>query len=287
MIIIDLNQVSISNLMSQLGNHTNTKLDENMLRHMILNSIRSYNTKFGIEYGEIIIACDDKNYWRRQVFPYYKANRKKAREKSELDWSTIFNTLEKIRNELKENFPYKVIHVENAEADDIIGTLVKEFGQEDIAFGEKILILSGDKDFVQLQKYANVVQYDPIRKKWVRHSNPERYLFEHICKGDQGDGIPNILSDDNTFVSDKRQKPMTQKKMDAFYELGLEYKFDHLNFRNYMRNKQLVDLTSIPVAIKRAVLDKYNEPKTIGKSKLINYFITHKLKNLMEHVSEF
>lgn len=285
MIIIDLNQVSISNLMQQLGNHLNSKLDENMLRHMILNSIRSYVTKFGKEYGEVVIACDDKNYWRRQAFPYYKAHRKKAREQSELDWSTIFQTLEKIRNELNNNFPYKVIHIESAEADDVIGSLVSEYGNEDLSYGEKILILSGDKDFVQLQKYANVVQFDPIRKKWIKHTDPQRFLFEHICKGDQGDGIPNILSDDNTFVSDKRQKPMTQKRMDQLFES--EMNADNPNYRNFVRNKQLVDLSEIPTYIRTAVIDKYNEPKTIGKSKLVNYFIEHKLKNLMEHIGEF
>ena len=285
MIIIDLNQVSISNLMQQLGNHLNSKLDENMLRHMILNSIRSYVTKFGNEYGEVVIACDDKNYWRRQAFPYYKAHRKKAREQSELDWSTIFQTLEKIRNELNDNFPYKVIHIESAEADDVIGSLVSEYGNEDLSYGEKILILSGDKDFVQLQKYANVVQFDPIRKKWIKHTDPQKFLFEHICKGDQGDGIPNILSDDNTFVSDKRQKPMTQKRMDQLFES--EMNADNPNYRNFVRNKQLVDLSEIPTYIRTAVIDKYNEPKTIGKSKLVNYFIEHKLKNLMEHIGEF
>ena len=285
MIIIDLNQVSISNLMQQLGNHLNSKLDENMLRHMILNSIRSYVTKFGKEYGEIVIACDDKNYWRRQAFPYYKAHRKKAREQSELDWSTIFQTLEKIRNELNDNFPYKVIHIESAEADDVIGSLVNEYGNEDLSYGEKILILSGDKDFVQLQKYANVVQFDPIRKKWIKHTDPHKFLFEHICKGDQGDGIPNILSDDNTFVSDKRQKPMTQKKMDILFNSTMDV--EHPNYRNFIRNKQLVDLSEIPTYIRTAVIDKYKEPKTIGKSKLVNYFIEHKLKNLMEHIGEF
>jgi len=285
MIIIDLNQVSISNLMQQLGNHLNSKLDENMLRHMILNSIRSYNTKFGQDYGEIVIACDDRNYWRRQIFPYYKAHRKKAREQSELDWSTIFITLEKIRNELKEFFPYKVIHIDNAEADDVIGSLAMKYGTEDpIPLEKPILILSGDKDFVQLQTFTNVKQYDPIRKKWITHNNPKDYLYEHICKGDVGDGIPNILSDDNTFVSDKRQKPMTQKKIDLFKQHGIE---DKQIERNFFRNSQLVDLKQIPDYIRTAVIDKYEEPKTIGKSKLMNYFIEHKLKNLMEHVGEF
>jgi len=245
---------------------------------MILNSIRSYNTKFSSEYGDIVIACDDRNYWRRQIFPYYKANRKKTRDQSELDWSTIFSTLDKIKKELRENFPYKVIQIEGAEADDVIASLCQEYNLQDI------LILSGDKDFVQLQGYNNVKQYDPIRKKWIKDSNPESYLYEHICRGDQGDGIPNILSDDDTFVTSKRQKPLTQKKLDNFKQEGSK---DEAILRNFARNEQLINLAKIPKNIKEMVIDKYKETNEVGKTKLFNYFVEHKLKNLMEHINEF
>ena len=195
MIIVDLNQVMISNFMMQIGSHTNIKVEEDLLRHMILNSLRSYNTKFRKEFGDIIIACDDRKYWRREVFPYYKANRKKARDKSEIDWNSVFEVMHKIREELKEFFPYRVIQVDGAEADDIIGTLAQQFGNSN----EKILVLSGDKDFIQLQTYMNVKQYDPVRKKYIQHNNPSQYIKEHIIRGDTGDGIPNFLSPDNCF----------------------------------------------------------------------------------------
>ena len=199
MILVDLNQVMLSNLLMQLGNHTNAEIEEGMVRHMVLNSLRSYRTKFGPEYGELVIACDNTNYWRKQYFPYYKANRKKARENSDLDWKAVFECLNKIRQELKEFFPYKVVDIESAEADDIIGTIANNYGSE-LDFGEKILILSGDKDYIQLHKYSNVKQYDPTRKKWVTHNDPQQYLKEHILRGDSGDGVPNVLSSDNCFV---------------------------------------------------------------------------------------
>jgi len=214
MIIIDFNQVMISNLMMQLGNHTNIPVEEGLFRHMVMNSLRSYKQKFGNEYGEIIIACDDKNYWRKQIFPYYKANRKKTRDNSEINWTHVFDVFNKIKTELRENFPYRVIQIETAEADDIIATIVQEHGRELCSKDhEKILILSGDKDYIQLHRYANVRQYDPTRKKWITHNNPDRYLYEHILKGDAGDGIPNVLSDGDTFVTDKRQRPLTQKRL--------------------------------------------------------------------------
>jgi len=287
MIIIDFNQVMISNLMMQLGNHTNIPVEEGLFRHMVMNSLRSYKQKFGNEYGEIIIACDDKNYWRKQIFPYYKANRKKTRDNSEINWTHVFDVFNKIKTELRENFPYRVIQIETAEADDIIATIVQEHGRELCSKDhEKILILSGDKDYIQLHRYANVRQYDPTRKKWITHNNPDRYLYEHILKGDAGDGIPNVLSDGDTFVTDKRQRPLTQKKIDIFYEN--RHNAIELNFQsNFERNKLLVDLSMIPSYIKEQVLAKYEEESGKDRSKIFNYFIKYKLKNLMENVGEF
>lgn len=283
MIIVDLSQVMISNLMVQLGNHTNTELEEDLLRHMILNSIRSYNQKFKNEYGEMIIACDAGNNWRRQIFPYYKANRRKNREKSELNWTQIFDTLSKVREELKEYFPYRVIQIDGAEADDIIGTLVDKFGNT----SEKILIMSGDKDFVQLQRYMNVKQYDPVQKKWRTTNDPDRFIKEHIMRGDTGDGVPNFLSADNTFVIGARQKPLSQKKMDAWIHMDPREFCDENMLRGYMRNQQLVDLTFVPENLRVQVLEEYEAQAGKGRSKLFNYFIEKRLKNLLESINEF
>jgi hypothetical protein len=270
--------------MMQLGNHTNAQIEENMVRHMILNSLRSYKVKFGAEYGEMVIACDNTNYWRKQVFPYYKANRKKNQEKSDMDWKAIFECMNKIRSELKEYFPYRVIEIETAEADDIIGTLVKNFGN--VIGGEPILILSGDKDFIQLQVYGNVKQYDPTRKKWVSHKNPEGFLKEHIMKGDSSDGVPNILSSDNVFVVGERQRPLTAKKMEKYLRMNPN-EMESIIARNYFRNAQLIDLNYIPDQIKEKVMESYEIQANKDRSKLMNYFIANRLKNLTESISEF
>lgn len=290
MIVLDLSQVMLSNIMMQLGNHTNAQVEENMVRHMVLNSIRMYKTKFGDEYGELIIACDNKNYWRRQLFPYYKANRKKSQAASELDWKAIFDCLNKIRAELKDYFPYRVIDVEHAEADDIIGTLCWEFGDDsgmNLPANEKILILSGDKDFQQLQRYSNVEQYDPVRKKKIVCKDPERFLLEHILKGDAGDGIPNILSDDNCLVLGKRQTPMTQKKLQALVECNLETQYEHPSYRNFMRNQQLIDLSKIPGPIMTKILESYDEQSNKKTPNLLNYFIANRLRNLTDSIGDF
>lgn len=286
MIIVDLNQVMLSNLMMQLGNHTNAQLEESMVRHMVLNALRSFKVKFGDEYGEMIIACDNTNYWRRAKFPYYKANRKKNQEKSDMDWKAIFECLNKIRAELKEYFPYRVIDIETAEADDIIGTLVFDRGTL-MAGGEPILILSGDKDFIQLHQFENVKQYDPVRKKFIKHDNPEQYLLEHIIKGDAGDGVPNILSADNCFVVGDRQKPVTTKKLEQWVNMKPEDFCDQYMLRNYFRNRQLIDLQMTPLEIAEKVRASYAEQANKGRDKIFNYFIVNKLKHLMEHIGEF
>lgn len=281
MIIVDLNQVMISNLMMQIGNHKNVELDENIIRHMILNSLRGHKVKFSKEFGEMIIACDDKNYWRKQIYPYYKANRKRDREASELDWNALFGILNKVRDEIKENLPYRVIRVDTAEADDIIATLTKEYHTR-----ENILILSGDKDFSQLQKYPNVKQYSPIQKKLIVCTNPDLFLKEHIIRGDQGDGIPNFLSADNCLVMGLRQTPVTSKKLSAWLSQEPEQFCTEAMMRNYKRNQQLIDLEYIPDNIKTQILEQYNT-QVPDRSKLFSYFVNNKLKNLMEHINEF
>ena len=281
MIIVDLNQVMISTLMMQIGNHKNIKLEEDLVRHMVLNSLRAHKVKFSAEYGEMVIACDDKNYWRKQVYPYYKANRKKEREASELDWNTLFESLNNIRQELKDYFPYKVIQVDHAEADDIIAVLVKEYHSQG-----NLLILSGDKDFGQLQKYPNVTQYSPVLKKYISCTNPDLFLKEHILKGDSSDGVPNFLSEDNVFVMGIRQSPVTSKKLAGWILQEPEQFCNEAMLRNYKRNQRLIDLEFVPDEIKTQTLEQYNTQNK-DRSKLFNYFIQYQLKNLMEHINEF
>jgi 5'-3' exonuclease len=281
MILVDLNQVLLSGLMAQISNQKGVKLDENLVRHMILNILRMHIRNFRKDYGDVVLCCDNRKYWRKDYFPFYKAGRKKTREKSDLDWHMIFDMLAKFKVELKENFPYKVIDVEGAEADDIIGTLTPIYSAH-----EKILILSSDGDFLQLQNYKDVKQYNPAQKKYVIYKNPIMDLKEKIIRGDKGDGIPNILSPGDCFVRDLRQKPITKGTLDKLMqESYLEQ--DETTKANYMRNATLIDLTFIPIEIKEKIINTYEETKPASRQKLLNYFIEHKLKNLMDVIEEF
>lgn len=279
MIIIDLSHIMISNVLNQMGTNSSALIEENMIRHTIVNSIRSIKMKYYYDYGEVVIACDNQNYWRKDIFPYYKANRKKNRDQSKLDWKVIFEYMNKIKDELKTYFPYKIIDIPRTEADDIVSTLVQN--NKNIP----IIIISSDKDFIQLHTLTNVKQYDIIRDKWIRDDNPEEYLKEHILKGDSGDGIPNILSSDNCFVIGERQKSLTKKKIEELLNKRIE-EYDAITYKNYMRNQSLIDLKCIPSDIQEKILYEY-ENQIVNKGKLIEYFMKFKLRNLYEHLSDF
>ena len=282
MILIDLNQVLLSGLMAQIGGQKNIKLEESLVRHMVLNILRSHIKQFRGEYGEVVLCCDNKKYWRKDVFPFYKAGRKKTREKSDLDWHLIFDILGNLKRELRDNFPYKVIDVEGAEADDISGTLTPLYSGS-----EKVLILSSDGDFLQLQQYKNVKQYNPTQKKFVKSADPLLELKEKIITGDKGDGIPNVLSPADCFVRDMRQKPITKNKMEQMLNESYSDWKDEEAKVGYSRNQILIDLRNIPDEIKNSIIDTYNNTKPSPRSKLINYFMEKKLKNLMEVIEEF
>ena len=282
MILFDFNQVAISNLMEQIGS-SKTAVDESLVRHMILNTIRTYVKKFKAEFGpNIIIACDNKKYWRREIFPYYKANRKKSRESSGHDWNSIFECLNKIRDELREHSPYKVIEVDTAEADDIIAVLSIKHSAN-----EKVMILSSDKDFAQLQKYPNVEQYSPILKKFIKEPLPSAQLKQLVIRGDKSDGIPNILSKDDVFVEGVRQKPITEAKIINWMNQKPEEFCTEEMLRNDNRNEMLIDLTRIPENLKQNIIDTYESSKGRTRQEFMNYMVANRLKNLIEVIDEF
>ena len=232
-----------------------------------------------------IYSCDgydSKHYWRKDVFPQYKSNRKKMRESSDFDWNTIFNTLNVLKEELRENFPYKMLEVYGAEADDIIAVLCGELEFDN----GKTLIVSGDKDFIQLHKYPNVKQYSPILKKMVNGHNPTTYIKEHILKGDTSDGVPNVLSPDNTFVDGIRQRPLGRKKIETWLDIHIDDLPDEVK-RNYQRNDKLINLDNVPDELEKEIMVDFSEAPCGNRSKLLNYFIQSRLKNLTNEIGEF
>jgi len=283
MILVDLNQVLISNYMAQTRGQKAPNID--MFRHMVLNSIRGYNLKFKEEYGKQILCADSANPWRRDYFPNYKYQRKQVRletQESSDKWDDLFDIITEVKHEIAENFPYMVLSVDNAEADDIIAILCREAHNNK----EKVMIVSGDKDFIQLHKYNEVNQYSPIQKKFIEDEDPKKYLHEQIIKGDRSDGVPNILSDDNVFVTGEKQKPIHKKRLQEWAELD-NIPLGSITRLNYQRNKKLIDLEEIPVAIQENIINTYRSYQIPNSSKLLQYFIDHKLKNLMTNINDF
>jgi hypothetical protein len=265
------------------------KLEEGLLRHMILNSLRMYKTKFS-KYGDMVIACDGGS-WRRDYFPEYKSARRDAKDenKSGTDWEEFFRIINLVKDELIEHFHYKVVQVKGAEGDDIIAILAletQEFGK-----GEDVMIVSSDHDFIQLQTYSNIKQFSPLKKKMVTGANPSRYLFEHICRGCGGDGVPNILSPDNSFTNSIRQRPISQKKLDEWYNGAvrgsLMRDMNPETYRNYKRNTTLISFSEIPHPVKNQILDAYTNAPVAPKNKILPYLIKNRCNQLIGACQDF
>ena len=278
MIIVDFHQIMFANIMAQ-SYKTGTP-DHFMVRHMILNALRNINKTHREEYGSMVIAVDTGPSWRRAVFPYYKANRRDHIEKTDFEWEEFFDTVNMVKSEILNVVPYKVISVETAEGDDIIGTLTYEFRHT-----RKILIISGDKDFIQLHN-DNVQQFNPVQKKWVVSDvPPQRYLLEHILRGDAGDGIPNILSDDDTFINEsKRQNPLRKSRIRNWGNMDLATDSD---LKNFARNSVLIDLTCTPDIIKNEIMRIYEEDPINEIDALEEYLVNNNLKQLTQAIGDF
>lgn len=297
MILVDYSQVALSAILSFQRELKGTESEvKNLIRHVTLSTIKSYKKKYGKDYGNIVICCDGRKYWRREFFEHYKAGRKKARDASDLDWGLIFDTLSEMRDDLAKYFPYKVMHIERCEADDIIAALTK-WAQENelvteglVEESQKILILSSDKDFKQLQLHPNVKQWSPMQKKYVTATQREivEYKIEHIVKGDSGDGIPNILSKDDVFVSGDRQKPMSAKRLQEFIDNGFIACKNDEERRNWHRNATLVDFDFIPEDVRNQIVDTYINTKPTGdKMAIMNYLIEHRCRLLLDELEDF
>ena len=279
MIIIDYNGIAIANIMVQ-----KLAIDENVIRHMILNSIRMYRKRFGKEYGEVVLCSDAGGNWRKELFPQYKASRKKTRAKSSMNWEEVFRITSMVREEIRENFPYKVMHIEGCEADDCIAQLVEE--TQEFGKAEDVMIISSDKDFAQLQRYNNVKQYSPMQKKFIVEKNPRVVLEEHILQGDTSDGVPNVLSPDNTFTDGLRQTPLRKKLRDLLVE-DPHSQGDEI-YRNYLRNKKMIDLRECPDTIKTDIINKFDDQEPVSnKAKVFPFLVNKQCRLLLENVQEF
>ena len=288
MIIVDYSGIALASII------INKTFDEQLIRHMILNSLRMYRTRYKDEYGELVLAVDASNNWRKTAFPQYKASRKKTQKESSFDWGEAFRILNKIREEIAENFPYTVVRVDGCEADDVIGTLVTRNPDPNRDYDpEKIMIVSSDRDFLQLQKYKFVRQYSPLLKKELTVDNPRVWLQTHIIRGDKGDGVPNILSDDNVFVEGFRQTPITQKKIDSIIEDLEEGELLYAAswYRNYCRNKKLIDLSETPKELRREIINNFMavKPDTrwMRRGKVFPYLVENKCNELIKSAQEF
>jgi len=265
-----------------------------LLMESLFSSLIRIKRKFGTKYGELCIAIDNDKYWRRSVFPPYKHSREAIRKASTLPWDEIRETVDDMKTGIKQCFPYRLIEVEYAEADDIIGVLTiwsqfNELIQDE--FGEKrpqdILIVSGDKDFKQLHRFPNVAQYSSIKDEYFKLTQEQalEQLHELIMRGDRSDGIPNARSHDMSFVDKKKQLPITQQVLaETKTNSGRRYWKAEAG---YTRNRRLIDLSQIPTSLAKEIVKEYQKevPKK-NKMGMYNYFL-EKNRHLVDRINDF
>lgn len=274
-------------LIKSMGFESLDLVTEDFIRHTSLNMIRSIRSKNYRTYGELVLAFDSRGSWRKESYPFYKDNRKKDRDNSNVDWGKIFAYMGKIKSELIETFPYAVVEVEKCEGDDVIAVLsqwcIENRKCQNDMFDrpESVLIVSSDGDFHQL--HSEYIKQEPKSTRDVSLSK-ERILFEHIVKGDAGDGVPNVLSPDNVFIDKIRQKPVTKVKLDLWFENTPD---DPIWKERFERNKALIDLSCVPDQYKQKIIDTYLNYKLNDRSKLMNYFMKNELIELIDSIQDF
>lgn len=289
-ILVDYNNICFSGILAQL--HTlDGKFEEGLIRHMVLTFLLSYKRQYP-DQKELILCCDGNNSWRKDYFPYYKARRHAKKEVSEadegeeaFDMEELWRILNLLREEFKTYMPYKVIHLPRVEGDDAIAVLCKNLPGPHV-------IVSNDKDFGQLQKYEGVIQYSPLKKNRegngeIIHDDPIAFLKEQIIRGDGIDDVPNILSDDDTFVDPtKRQKRIMSKKMDEYLSRPLH---EHFEKSKIDRNTKMIDMDQIPEEYAKLIMDEYENQKSkmIKRQDIFQYFLAKKLHRLIDDIQKF
>ena len=269
-----------------------------LIRHCALNQILKLKKKF----GNLVIAVDSRQgYWRKDNFPAYKGHRKHAKAKDDfLDWDLIGRVMDEFKQELIDNFQYKVIEVSKAEADDILAVLSKYHLTNELEtmglFEEpqEIILVSTDGDSNQLLKYPHVKQWHIIKDSFVSVADPKMSLVEKVCKGDAGDNVPGILTSDQwaedraNNIKPTRQKPFKSTRLENFYVKGIDACLDDTEKKHYLRNQMLVDLDNIPSEIEQNIIDTYKNYTVKGsKMKILTYLGKHRMKQLMDSANQF
>ncbi len=247
-----------------------------MWRHMVLQSL--LDLKNSVKPDEIILACDHES-WRKDVFPFYKSNRKYD------GLEEYFFHVNNFLIELEENFPFKILRLKGLESDDIITIFVLHKNNEINVIG------SNDSDLYQLMLYPNTIYYNLKQKRLFELSKEEikENVLLKLLKGDPGDGIPNIYT--NELVKGIRQKSITQSIIEEFKIhqdrfLGSDNKIKE----RFERNKKLILLTknNIPLDLQNEMLNIYkNYIIKSDRKKLYNYLDEWKMERMKERIMEF
>lgn len=270
-------------------------INYDMLEYLVFNSISSLLFKERV--NEVILALDSKS-WRKLIYPNYKADRKKKKEESKINWDEFHNWKHNFLDEVKNNLPFKVLYINKAEADDIIGTLVLNDRLKDC------VIVSMDSDYLQLCNKCRI--YNPIKKEYRTPVNPEKFLFEAAVLGQKKDYISNSRTPLDWPDWKKRppfgekglEKLLLNNELDSFLDTEISYFFKNeetqeeysstiLPRKLYELNLKLIDLKCTPNVIKDAILNQYDTyTMDANPNDLYLYFTNKKWNEVLENFNK-
>jgi hypothetical protein len=292
MIIVDFNGVLIAQV-ATASKELGADVDLQAVKNYFFRELLNLKKKFS-EYGEVVIACDTPNTWRKSYFPYYKIKRAETRKAMPFSWELVLEAIAAIQADIEEYFPYKLLKIDKCEADDIIAVVCRHVSgyKDGLALNSTpIMIISSDNDFRQLQVIPKLDQYSAASGKFVVESNPDQYLFEKILKGDAGDCVPNILSEDADIANGIRQSPITKGRIERWTEYYVNNNGDlheELSAEKFLRNQTLMDLMNcVPKELEVEIINAFETTKPASKLKLQGYFIKNKMKALFEELQNF
>lgn len=271
---------------------------ENILRHAIINSFTTLKKRFGAEYGELIIAVDGKKNFRKDIYEHYKAGRAEARKKSDIPWNIVFDIVHRLVDEAKENWPWAVIEVDRAEADDVMFVLVEDIanhntqsvGVMDDDEPEKVLLDTRDQDMFQIHR-PGLRQWDSRDRKFITLPSgmtAEAFRKDLIIRGDTTDGVENVFTPLGTLITPGvRQTACIAKRMNSVlqFENIFDYDLDPVIKERIKMNHQLVSSQGIPLDVRDEIVSKYKNRTINKKMKMLQYLQKHRCIRLIDEIN--
>jgi len=286
-LLVDSSYVSFHRFFSTLIWYNNVHPDEEInddydwlenqvfMKHFddtYMKNLIKFKNMYNIPYENMIVVrdCPRETIWRMNLYPEYKANRKNTCSYKNKKYN-IGNIFKHIYNslypQLEKQYGFKILKVDNAEADDIIAVLASKIRELDK--NRLIVIISNDNDYLQLVNEKTLIW--SLQNKLLNtkvETTAEEILLRKILKGDDSDNIPSLIG--NINEKDLNEMIKDPKKLNEWLDNNPDKK------EGYVSNRKLIDFQFIPDEIKNLIINECKdifpapevETKVVEKSEI-------------------